>query len=578
MKRFEKIADKMKPAFEKIAANPYLSAIRDGFIASMPIILFSSVFLLIAYLPNTWGFFWSTKVTNHLLTAYNYSMGLLSLFIAATTSKNLIDYKNLSLPKTNRINPVSVMIASQIAFIILAVKTAGSGVTLADMGTQGLLAAYIVGLIVPNIYYVCIKNNVTIKMPAQVPQNISQTFKDLIPLTSSVVVFWAFDIGFRALFDGKNLPEGIIALLSPLFTASDSYIGLAIIGGAMGFFWFIGIQGPSIVQPAVVAFEVANTAANLKLVQGGSQAMHVLTVNTQDYVMNFGGTGATLVVAYLFLIVCKSKQLRALGKATFIPVSFGVNEPVLFGAPMIMNPIFFLPMVLTPMLNVVIFKFFVTTLGMNSMIYTLPWTIPGPIGIIISTGLAPLSFIAVALMLVGDVLFYLPFVKIYDNQLLEGERKEEQKEQAEKSVGNEVGNAALAGATNDAGIDENNSTVEVEMPSENKGKATITKETNVLVLCAGGGTSGILANALNKVAKERNLPLHAAARAYGQDMDLIHDMDLVILAPQMESMKGNLKKITDAYDVQLLTTTGKQYIELTRDADKAIKFVADNIK
>ncbi|MDN5945882.1 MAG: lactose/cellobiose PTS transporter subunit IIB, partial [Lactiplantibacillus plantarum] len=102
-------------------------------------------------------------------------------------------------------------------------------------------------------------------------------------------------------------------------------------------------------------------------------------------------------------------------------------------------------------------------------------------------------------------------------------------------------------------------------------------EVDVLVLCAGGGTSGILANALNKLSKERGLKLSAAARAYGQDMDLIKDMNMVILAPQMESMKGNLKKITDKYGVKLVTTTGRQYIELTNNGDMALDFVESNL-
>ncbi|WP_449814791.1 lactose/cellobiose PTS transporter subunit IIB [Lacticaseibacillus songhuajiangensis] len=102
-------------------------------------------------------------------------------------------------------------------------------------------------------------------------------------------------------------------------------------------------------------------------------------------------------------------------------------------------------------------------------------------------------------------------------------------------------------------------------------------EVNVLVVCAGGGTSGILANALNKLSKERGLKLSAAARAYGQDMDLIQDMDMVILAPQMESMKGNMQKLTDKYGVKLVTTTGRQYIALTNDGDMALDFVESNL-
>ncbi|MCL1631464.1 PTS lactose transporter subunit IIBC [Sporolactobacillus sp. CPB3-1] len=554
---------KMKPTFEKIAANPYLSAIRDGFIAVMPVILFSSLFLLVAFIPNIWGFYWSANVQNYLLKAYNFSMGLLAIFIAATTAKSLTDYKNLSLPKTNPVNPISVIIASEICFFIVAADPLKTGIDISFLGTKGLICAYIIGLIVPNIYYVCIKNNVTIKMPPQVPQNISQTFKDLIPMALSVLAFWLFDIVFRTISHNQNLAQSIITVLSPLFSGTDSYIGLMIIAGAMAFFWFIGIQGPSIVQPAVIAIMLANTDANMKLYQAGEHPWHVFANNTMDYVMNLGGTGSTFVLAYMFLLLAKSRQLKAVGKATFVPVSFSVNEPILFGTPIIMNPVFFIPFILTPMLNVAILKFFVSTLHMSGFIYYLPWTLPAPIGIVMSTRFAVLSFLMVAVMLLIDVLIYYPFMRAYDIQLIA-------EEAAADAAPAASGQSRVAATDKDAAVADNHETQSGEAK-------TIDKETNVLVICAGGGTSGILANALNKTASERKLPLNAAARAYGADMDLIQDMDLVILAPQMESMKDNLKNICDKYDTKMVTTSGRQYIELTRDADKALRFVSENI-
>ncbi|HJE97768.1 MAG TPA: lactose-specific PTS transporter subunit EIIC [Ligilactobacillus acidipiscis] len=554
----QKKMEKFKPLFEKIASNQYIVAIRDGFIAAMPIILFSSIFLMIAYVPNAWGFYWSDKVTNSLLVAYNYSMGLLALFVTGTTAKNLTDSKNLSLPKTNQVNPISVIMAAEISFIILAIVPLKNGVDLTYMGTQGLIAAYIVGLITPNIYYVCIKNNVTIKLPPQVPQNIAQTFKDVIPMASTVTIFWAVDLAFKEL-TGVNLPKFIIQLLSPLFSASETYLGLSIIAGAMAFFWFCGVQGPSIVQPAVVPIMIANTAANLQMYQAGHQASHVLAMNTMDYVMNFGGTGSTLVLAYIFMFFAKSKQLKAVGSASFIPGTFSVNEPILFGTPIIMNPMFFFPFILTPIVNVCMFKFFVDVLGMNSIMYTMPWTLPGFIGIPVSTGFAPLSFVYVALIIVLDILVYWPFFRAYDKSLLAEEvAKEENVETTEEN-----GGIVIA-----ASADHELQTADNQAIPENS---------TVLVLCAGGGTSGILANALNKLATERGLSLSAAARAYGQDMDLIQDMDLVILAPQMDSMKNNLKKITDKYGVKMVSTSGKQYIELTRDGDKALAFVSEQL-
>jgi PTS system lactose-specific IIC component len=557
--------EKMKPGFEKIASNAYVSAIRDGFIAAMPIILFSSLFILVAYVPNAWGYHWPTNVENNIMIAYNYSMGLLALFVTATTAKNLTDTKNLDLPKTNQMNSVSIIMAAEIAFIISSIVQNKGGADLTYLGTQGLVASYLVGLIVPNIYYFCIKNNVTIKMPPQVPQNISQTFKDVIPMFLSVTVFWAFSLLLVNL-TGKNLAQLIIALLAPIFSASDSYLGLAIIAGAMGFFWFVGVQGPSIVAPAVSAIEVTNTAANLNLIQAGHQATHVLAQNAQDYVMNMGGTGSTFILVFLFLFLAKSKQLKALGKASFIPVSFSVNEPILFGAPIIMNPIFFIPFVVTPMVNICMFKFFIDVLGMNGMMYTMPWVIPAPIGILVSTGFAPLAFVFVLLSLVVDAFIWLPFMRSYDKDLLTAENKKAEEE-----------GIAVDDATDETTDDSNDATVMATDESDDKDDTTLDKDTAVMVICAGGGTSGILANALNKMAKERDLPLSAAARAYGQDMNMIQDMDLVILAPQMESMKGNVKKITDKYGAKLATTSGKEYIELTRNPEKSLKFVKDHL-
>lgn len=494
-----------------------------------------------------------------MVLPYSYSMGLLALYVTATCAKNLTDYKNLKLPKTNQINPMNVILAAEISFIIIAIKVGKNGLDLTYLGTQGLIASYIVGLIVPNIYYACVKNNVTIKMPDVVPQNIAQTFKDIFPMTFSVALFWLVQIVLNQFF-GANLSECVVKVLSPLFHASDTYGGLALVAGAMAFFWFVGVQGPSIVAPAVAAIETTNVGLNQQLVHAGMQASHALTINCQDYVMNMGGTGSTFVVPFIFLLLAKSAQNKAAGKAAVIPGCFSVNEPILFGAPIIMNPVFFIPFLVTPMFNVCAYKFFVQVLHMNALYNTLPWTVPAPIGIIVSSGFAGLSFVYVILTLVVDTLIWIPFFKFYDNDLY---KQEQAKLAAEQASG-------VATATDD-------STASLAA-TDKEAKEGITKDTNVMVICAGGGTSGILAKALNKMAKERNLPLHAAARAYGQHMDIIHDMDLIILAPQMDSMKDNLKEIADHDGSKLVTTTGRQYIELTQKPDLAFKFVVDSLE
>ena len=566
MNKLIELIEKGKPFFEKISRNKYLRAIRDGFIAGMPVILFSSIFILIAYVPNAWGFHWSKDIETFLMTPYSYSMGILAFFVGGTTAKALTDSMNRDLPATNQINFISTMLASMVGFLLMAAEPAKDGGFLtAFMGTKGLLTAFIAAFITVNVYKVCVKNNVTIRMPDEVPPNISQVFKDLIPFTLSVVLLYALELIVKGAI-GVTVAESIGKLLAPLFSAADGYLGITLIFGAYAFFWFIGIHGPSIVEPAIAAITYANAEVNLNLLQQGMHADKILTSGTQMFIVTMGGTGATLVVPFMFMWLTKSKRNRAIGRASVVPTFFGVNEPILFGAPIVLNPIFFIPFIFAPIANVWIFKFFVDTLGMNSFTSNLPWTTPGPLGIVLGTNFQVLSFILAALLVVVDVIIYYPFVKVYDEQILEEERSGKSNDSLKEKVAANFNTAKADAILEKAGVEGE--------PVQNN----ITKETNVLVLCAGGGTSGLLANALNKAAAEYNVPVKAAAGGYGAHREMLPEFDLVILAPQVASNYEDMKAETDKLGIKLAKTEGAQYIKLTRDGKGALAFVQEQFQ
>lgn len=566
MNKLIELIEKGKPFFEKISRNKYLRAIRDGFIAGMPVILFSSIFILIAYVPNAWGFHWSKDIETFLMTPYSYSMGILAFFVAGTTAKGLTDSMNRDLPATNQINYISTMLATMVGFLLMAAEPAKDGGFLtAFMGTKGLLTAFIAAFITVNVYKVCVKNNVTIRMPDEVPPNISQVFKDLIPFTLSVVLLYALELVVKAGLH-VTVAESIGTLLAPLFSAADGYLGITFIFGAYAFFWFIGIHGPSIVEPAIAAITYANAEVNLKLIQQGMHADKILTSGTQMFIVTLGGTGATLVVPFMFMWLTKSKRNRAIGRASVVPTFFGVNEPILFGAPIVLNPIFFIPFIFAPIANVWIFKFFVDTLGMNSFTSNLPWTTPGPLGIVLGTNFQVLSFILAALLIVVDVVIYYPFLKVYDEQILEEERSGKSNDSLKEKVAANFNTAKADAILEKAGVEGE--------PVQNN----ITKETNVLVLCAGGGTSGLLANALNKAAAEYNVPVKAAAGGYGAHREMLPEFDLVILAPQVASNYEDMKAETDKLGIKLAKTEGAQYIKLTRDGKGALAFVQEQFQ
>ncbi|MFM0590886.1 lactose-specific PTS transporter subunit EIIC [Streptococcus suis] len=543
--------EKGKPFFEKISRNPYLRAIRDGFIAAMPVILFSSIFLLVAFVPNIFGFTWSDEAVAAIMKPYGYTMGIVAVLVAGTTAKSLTDAFNRQLPKTNQINFISTMIASISGFLLLASDGIEGGFANGYMGTKGLLTAFLAAFITVNIYKVCVKNNVTIRMPDEVPPNVSQAFKDVIPYALSIFVLYGIDLVTRQ-FLGTNVAEAILKLFEPLFTAADGYVGITIIFGAYALFWFVGIHGPSIVEPAIAAITYANIETNFQLLQAGQHADKILTSGTQMFIVTMGGTGATLVVPFMFMWLTKSKRNKAIGRASVVPTFFGVNEPILFGAPLVLNPVFFVPFILAPIANVWIFKFFVDTLKMNSFSVNLPWTTPGPLGIVMGTNFAPLAFALAVLLVVVDV----PFLKVYDEQIL----AEEQSGKVENSLKEKVA-ANFNTAKADAILEK--AAVDTE----------ISEQTNVLVLCAGGGTSGLLANALTKAAKEYGVPVTATAGSYGAHREILPEYQLVILAPQVASNYDDMKQETDALGIKLAKTEGAQYIKLTRDGQGALDFV-----
>ncbi|HFI0186262.1 TPA: lactose-specific PTS transporter subunit EIIC [Streptococcus suis] len=555
MNKLIEFIEKGKPFFEKISRNPYLRAIRDGFIAAMPVILFSSIFLLVAFVPNIFGFTWSDEAVAAIMKPYGYTMGIVAVLVAGTTAKSLTDAFNRQLPKTNQINFISTMIASISGFLLLASDGIEGGFANGYMGTKGLLTAFLAAFITVNIYKVCVKNNVTIRMPDEVPPNVSQAFKDVIPYALSIFVLYGIDLATRQ-FLGTNVAEAILKLFEPLFTAADGYVGITIIFGAYALFWFVGIHGPSIVEPAIAAITYANIETNFQLLQAGQHADKILTSGTQMFIVTMGGTGATLVVPFMFMWLTKSKRNKAIGRASVVPTFFGVNEPILFGAPLVLNPVFFVPFILAPIANVWIFKFFVDTLKMNSFSVNLPWTTPGPLGIVMGTNFAPLAFALAILLVVVDVLIYYPFLKVYDEQIL----AEEQSGKVENSLKEKVA-ANFNTAKADAILEK--AAVDTE----------ISEQTNVLVLCAGGGTSGLLANALTKAAKEYGVPVTATAGSYGAHREILPEYQLVILAPQVASNYDDMKQETDALGIKLAKTEGAQYIKLTRDGQGALDFV-----
>ena len=586
-----KMLEKHQPFFEKISRNIYLQAIKDGFLGCMPIVLTSSIFLLIATLPGVVGVTLPQPLIDWCNKLYNFTMGVMGIMVAGTTAKNFTASMNRRMPAGKVLNDGSTMVAAQCSMLLLAVtqfttKFNGSELSVFDctsMGTRGLFSAYIAAFITVWVYKFCVSRDLTIKLPKEVPGAIAQNFRDIIPFGGAVIICGIIDVVVRNLM-GVPFSELLIKLLSPLFTAAETYPGLILIQAATAFFWFIGVHGPSIVQPGIDPIRLANQAENLQVLLAGGHPAHSLTFN-MSLVGEFGGTGATFIVPLLLILFMKSKQLKAVGKASIVPVAFAVNEPLLFGAPMILNPYMLIPFVAAGCVNVSVAKFFIDNVGMNGFSFVVPWATPAPIGIFITTNFQLIALVFVAIIILLDAIIYLPFLKAYDKLLCD------QEAERAAELGIESNDAAAIAANAPApAVEQTTASVETTVAAtdskpvadqpEPAADASAKKDVDglkVLVLCAGAGTSAMLANAIKEGAAQTGENIASSAGAYGQHTAIMDQYDVIVLAPQVRSYYNDMKADTDRLGIKLLAPRGKEYIDLTRDPAGAIKWLRENL-
>ena len=586
-----KMLEKHQPFFEKISRNVYLQAIKDGFLGCMPIVLTSSIFLLIATLPGVVGITLPQPLIDWCNKLYNFTMGVMGIMVAGTTAKNFTASMNRRMPAGKVLNDGSTMVAAQCSMLLLAVtqfttKFNGSELSVFDctsMGTRGLFSAYIAAFITVWVYKFCVSRDLTIKLPKEVPGAIAQNFRDIIPFGGAVIICGIIDVVVRNLM-GVPFSELLIKLLSPLFTAAETYPGLILIQAATAFFWFIGVHGPSIVQPGIDPIRLANQAENLQVLLAGGHPAHSLTFN-MSLVGEFGGTGATFIVPLLLILFMKSKQLKAVGKASIVPVAFAVNEPLLFGAPMILNPYMLIPFVAAGCVNVSVAKFFIDNVGMNGFSFVVPWATPAPIGIFITTNFQLIALVFVAIIILLDAIIYLPFLKAYDKLLCdqEAERAAELGLESDSAATIAASTPAPAAEQATAAVEPTAAAADSKPAAEQPepaADASAKKDVDglkVLVLCAGAGTSAMLANAIKEGAAQTGENIASSAGAYGQHTAIMDQYDVIVLAPQVRSYYNDMKADTDRLGIKLLAPRGKEYIDLTRDPAGAIKWLRENL-
>ncbi|WP_426711767.1 PTS sugar transporter subunit IIC [Cronobacter muytjensii] len=410
------IENKITPLAGAMGSQRHVVAIRDGFVAALPFMIIGSfllVFIFPPFSPDTQNGFcraWldlSLKYREQLMLPFNLSMGVMTFFISVGIGA--------SLGKHYQLDPIMTGLLAFMAFLLVAAPYKDGAISTQYFSGQGIFTALITAIYASEMYAFLKRHNITIRLPKEVPTGVARSFEILIPVVVIVFTLHPLNLLIEST-TGMILPEAIMHLLSPLVAASDSLPAILISVLICQILWFAGIHGALIVTGIMNPFWMANLSANQAALAAGQALPHIYLQGFWDHYLLIGGVGSTLPLAFL-LLRSRAIHLRTIGKMGVVPSLFNINEPILFGAPVIMNPVFFLPFILVPMVNAVL-AWTATKLGWLAQVVSLtPWTTPAPVGASWAANWAFSPVIMCLICMVMSALMYYPFVKAYERTL-----------------------------------------------------------------------------------------------------------------------------------------------------------------
>lgn len=418
MNKFVTFLDKnLSGPMARLSEQRHLQAIRDGVISALPFIIVGSFFLIVAFPPLPKDSFisvWALKNQTSILIPYRLTMFIMSLYIAFGIGYNLAKSYKLDALSGAQLAVCSLLLTLTPELI----DKKGFMLPMTNLGGHGLFVTMIVSILSVEILRFCKKNNVTIKMPEQVPPSVSRSFEALIPAAFVIIIMSLITVVFKV-----DLHYVVDKLAAPLVKAGDSYFGVIIPVFLITFFWSFGIHGVSVVGTVARPLWDVYLGKNGEAVASG--ASHFPFIAPEPFYQWFiwiGGSGATLGLVLAMIVFGRSKYSKALSRMCIVPGIFNINEPVIFGLPIVLNPILIIPFVITPLVTATI-AYAATAMGFVTPTHIMPpWTLPAPIGAYLATGGDWRAIVLVFINIAISFLIYLPFFKMYDKNMLEIEK------------------------------------------------------------------------------------------------------------------------------------------------------------
>jgi PTS system cellobiose-specific IIC component len=419
------IEQRLAPIGARVSEERHLAAVRDGLLAITSFIIIGSMFVLINNLPITgWGDLYVIKLFKFYdVPIWNATMGVLSLIAAFSIGSHL--GKSYGMDQT-----ISGVMA--VAALVTVTPDVQGAWGMPYLTAGYLFTAMIVSLVAVDIQWWFVKHKIVIKVPESVPPAVGRSFSALIPGTA-VLIFFALIRGLLTVQWAITLNDVIIKVLSPLKVLGGSLAGALVAVILVHLLWAVGAHGGTIVFTIFGPFFLQAATENATAFAAHQPIVNTVTGPMLDMFVYIGGAGATLGLALLMLTRAKSAQMKAMGKIAIGPALFNINEPVLFGVPMIANAMLIIPFILAPVAMCLVTYFAMSTGLVMKTIAVANWASPIIMGAWVSTG----DWKAIVLQLVNvaiSVVIYYPFFVAFDKMKLREEQENEKKLQTAKKA------------------------------------------------------------------------------------------------------------------------------------------------
>lgn len=390
-----------------LSENTYLAAVRAGMVAVVPLTIVGGLFMIVAYLPVAG---WDARVAPYLprlqvpVTATFGILAVVACFSIAYDLGTRLKQEAL----------VSASIATVI-FLMLQIDVADQTLAMDGLGSKGLFSAILIACIAVRVQKFFTDTNMVIKLPASVPAIVYESFVSLTPLCFLIVVFWA--IRFVA---GVDIDHLVQTLFKPLVFALNTLPGILMYACLVTMLWSVGINGDNAVDAIVAPIFLQYLAANVEATTSGQPLPYVTAYGFFTTFVNVGGTGATIALA---LVLWNSKEpgFRKISRVSMPTQIFQINEPIFFGLPIVLNPIFMVPYVLNALILTAGGYLLMHWHVIHKPFVNIPWTTPPIVGHYLVTGgdwrAALWGVVSIAIA----AIVYFPFAKAAERQRLKTE-------------------------------------------------------------------------------------------------------------------------------------------------------------